>query len=200
STSLCKPFQKLEPCLASPFLTSRHLLPLYYVAPEMGPRFLLADSVTEWPEQQQIADELLTSKLIHPLRMRSLNFLAPTAAALLVSIAIAQQHQRRSDYDAEAQPQSGPAFPRQLASDLVKIRDAALQDDFAYQQLAHLTENIGARPVGSRQTVAAVQYVADELRKLGLEVRLEEVRAPRWVRGAERAELVDYPGQVPGTA
>jgi carboxypeptidase Q len=131
--------------------------------------------------------------------MRSLSFLRP-AVVLLVSLAIAQQPQRQSDYDREAQPQSAPAFPRQLASDLAKIRDAALRDDFAYQQVAHLTENIGPRPVGSPQTAVAVQYVADELRKLGLEVRLEAVRAPRWVRGAETAELVDYPGQVPGAA
>ena len=80
------------------------------------------------------------------------------------------------------------------------LRDAALSDDYAYQQVAHLTDNIGPRPAGSAQAEAAVRYVADELRKLGLEVRLEEVRVPQWIRGIETAELVEYPGQAPGTS
>jgi Zn-dependent M28 family amino/carboxypeptidase len=37
------------------------------------------------------------------------------------------------------------------------------------------------------------------MRSLGLEVRLEEVKVPHWVRGAETAELIDFPGQVPNT-
>jgi carboxypeptidase Q len=129
--------------------------------------------------------------------MRSLNVLA-TTAILIASLAIAQQPQGQSDYDA-APKKASPAFPPQLASDLAKIRDAALRDEYAYQQVAHLTENIGPRPVGSPQAAAAVQYVAGELRKLRLDVRLEELKAPHWVRGAETAELVEYPGQAPGT-
>jgi carboxypeptidase Q len=91
------------------------------------------------------------------------------------------------------------AFPPQLRSELTQIRDAALQDDYAYQQLEHLTDSIGPRPSGSPQAEAAVHYVADELRKLGLEVHLEPVTVTRFVRGNDSAELVDYPGQVPGT-
>jgi Zn-dependent M28 family amino/carboxypeptidase len=91
-----------------------------------------------------------------------------------------------------------PAISPELVRELISIRDVALVDDYAYRQAAHLTDNIGPRPVGWPQTGAAVQYVADELRRLGLEVRLEEVRAPRWIRGAESAELVEYPGMAPG--
>jgi len=86
----------------------------------------------------------------------------------------------------------------QMASELRELRDAALTDDYAYQEVAHLTDNIGPRAIGSPQAAAAVQYVADELRKLGLEVRLEEVKVPHWMRGVETAELVEYPGQAPG--
>ena len=67
-------------------------------------------------------------------------------------------------------------------------------DDYAYRQVAHLTENIGPRPSGSLQAKAAVDYVAAELRQLGLDVQLEEVKVPHWVRGAETAELVEYRG------
>lgn len=90
-------------------------------------------------------------------------------------------------------------FPLSLLRDLAAIKSAALKDDYAYRELAHLTENIGPRPSGSPQAKAAVDYVAEELRKLGLEVQLEEVKVPHWVRGVETAELVEYAGQVPGT-
>jgi carboxypeptidase Q len=85
-------------------------------------------------------------------------------------------------------------------SELYELRDAALSDDYAYRQVAHLTDNIGPRASGSAQAEAAVRHVAEELRKLGLEVRLEEVKVPQWMRGIETAELVEYPGQAPGTS
>lgn len=87
-------------------------------------------------------------------------------------------------------------FPPEFLHQLEEIKAAALADDYAYRQLAHLTENIGPRPSGSAQAKAAVDYVAAELRSLGLEVQLEEVKVPHWVRGAESAELIEYPGQV----
>jgi carboxypeptidase Q len=86
----------------------------------------------------------------------------------------------------------------ELMQQLVAIREAALSDDYAYREVAHLTENIGPRPTGSPQAQKAVEYVADELRKLGLEVRLEEAKVPHFVRGIENAELTEYPGQAPG--
>src|SRR5499427_5288904 len=90
-------------------------------------------------------------------------------------------------------------FPPQFLDELARIKSAALSDDYAYQQVEHLTENIGPRPSGSAQAKAAVDYVAAELRQLGLDVQLEEVKVPHWVRGAENAELVEYSGQVSGT-
>jgi len=82
---------------------------------------------------------------------------------------------------------------------LRQLQSAALRDNYGYERLAHLTDNIGARPVGSLQAAAAVNYVAAELRSLGFDVHLEKVRVPRWVRGEERCELVEYSGRVPGT-
>jgi carboxypeptidase Q len=132
----------------------------------------------------------------------------PKAHALFVSLlllstvvnsALSQTLPPKSSYaDKVAGHDGGPAFTPQLRSELVALRDAALQDDYAYRQLTHLTENIGARPEGSPQAEAAVKYVADEMRKLGLEVRTEEVNVPRWNRGVETAELVEFPGGAPG--
>jgi carboxypeptidase Q len=89
-------------------------------------------------------------------------------------------------------------FPPLLMQQLSAVKAAALNDDYAYREVAHLTENIGPRPSGSPQAQAAAEYVAGELRKLGLEVRLQPVTVPHWVRGAESAALVEYPGMVPG--
>jgi len=105
-----------------------------------------------------------------------------------------------SSASAQFEPKQEVKYSPQLIEDLTSLRDAALSSNYAYLLAAHLTENIGARPGGSPQAEYAVQYVADELRKLGLEVKLEEVRVPRWTRGVESAELVQYPGQAPGTS
>ena len=126
------------------------------------------------------------------------------AAALLLTLAIVPDSTSQTPGPAHEAGKPAVsdenAYSPQLRSELVGLRDAALSDDYAYQQVAHLTENIGPRASGSAQAGAAVQYVADELRKLGLVVRLEEVRVPQWMRDIETAELVEYPGQALGTS
>src|SRR5947209_19952981 len=94
--------------------------------------------------------------------------------------------------------QPSPYSP-QLTSELKQLQEAALKSDYAWEQLAHLTSNIGPRPAGSAQANFAAQYVASELRKLGLDVRLEKVTVPHWVRGEETAALLEFPGMAPGT-
>ncbi|HEX4785873.1 MAG TPA: M20/M25/M40 family metallo-hydrolase [Candidatus Sulfotelmatobacter sp.] len=88
--------------------------------------------------------------------------------------------------------------PPELLHQLESIKSAALSDDYAYRQLAHLTENIGPRPAGSAGAKAAVDYVAARMRELGLDVHLEECKVRHWVRGTETAELVDYAGHATG--
>jgi carboxypeptidase Q len=121
-------------------------------------------------------------------------------AIMIAEAASAQEQTLPACHGTDAAPAGKTAFPPQLQQNLVAIREAALADDYAYEQVAHLAENIGPRPTGSAQAQAAVEYVAAELRRLGLEVRLEEVRVPHWLRGVETAELVEYSGQVPGTS
>lgn len=82
---------------------------------------------------------------------------------------------------------------------MAKLRDAALADPYAYNELAHLSDNIGPRLAGSPQAAAAVQYVAAEMRALGADVELEKTTVPHWVRGEERAELTAWPGMAAGT-
>jgi len=127
---------------------------------------------------------------------RNVNCLLILAIAIS-SPAAAQQPNTPFDYDRPQEP-AAASLPSALVKELTAIRESGLTDDYAYRQVAHLTENIGPRPVGSPQAQAAVEYVAGEMRKLGLEVLLEPVQARHWIRGAETAELVEYPGQAPG--
>jgi Zn-dependent M28 family amino/carboxypeptidase len=82
---------------------------------------------------------------------------------------------------------------------LKQLLRAALESDYAYRQLALLTDSIGPRLTGSPQAEAAVEYVAREMRNLGFETKLEKLSVPHWVRGEETAALVEYPGRAPGT-
>ncbi|HEY0426620.1 MAG TPA: M28 family peptidase [Pyrinomonadaceae bacterium] len=90
-------------------------------------------------------------------------------------------------------------YSEKTLSDLEKIQSAALASDYAYRQVGFLSNNIGARLTGSPQAERAVQYVAEEMRKLGLEVRLQKLTVPHWVRGEERGELIEFEGMAAGT-
>jgi Zn-dependent M28 family amino/carboxypeptidase len=99
----------------------------------------------------------------------------------------------------QAQNPPPALYSPQLLKDLRRIQEAALGSDYAYRQVAHLCNNIGPRLSGSPQAQKAVEYVAEEMRRLGLEVRLEKLMVPHWVRGLETGELVEFPGQAPQT-
>jgi hypothetical protein len=88
--------------------------------------------------------------------------------------------------------------PEQLST-MERLRDAAMKDPYALDELRHLTDNIGPRLSGSPQAQQAVDYVAGEMRALGAEVTLEKATVPHWVRGVEKGEIVSWPGQTPGT-
>ncbi len=85
-----------------------------------------------------------------------------------------------------------------LTPTLERIRDAAVSSDYAYRQTAMLTDEVGARLSGSRGAAVAVERVAAELRALGLDVRLEPVKVPHWVRGVETAVLTDWSRRAEG--
>jgi len=71
--------------------------------------------------------------------------------------------------------------PEQIKT-MERLRDAAVTDPYALNELRHLTDNIGPRLSGSPQAGQAVAYVAAEMRALGAEVILVD----------------QCPGSVPG--
>lgn len=92
-----------------------------------------------------------------------------------------------------------PLYSAQTLAELKQLQQAALKSDYAYRQVAYLSNNIGPRLSGSAQAQKAVEYVAAELKALGLEVQLEKVMVPHWVRGEETAALVEFPGMAENT-
>src|SRR4051794_10474746 len=74
------------------------------------------------------------------------------------------------------------AWTAEQIGTMSRLRDAALGDDYAYRQLAYLTDTIGPRLAGSLQAGAAVKRIADQMRALGAVVTLEKTTVPHWVR------------------
>src|SRR5437588_3643790 len=106
--------------------------------------------------------------------------------------------------EASASPSASPSptpivFSERTLADLKQLQQAALSSDYAFRQVAHLSNNIGPRLTGSAQARKAVEYVAAEMKALGCEVQLEKVIVPHWVRGEENAALVQCPGEAEGT-
>jgi len=73
-----------------------------------------------------------------------------------------------------------------------KLIAAATRDSAAWNRLARLSDTFGHRFSGSESLERAIDWVLSEMKKDGLDnVRGEDVMVPRWVRGAESAELIN---------
>ncbi len=92
-------------------------------------------------------------------------------------------------FPGRASAQVGIAAAYRAAADSL-IRGATA-DSSAYLRLGRLVDTFGSRLSGSASLEAAIDWVLQAMKADGLEnVRGEPVMVPRWVRGAESAELV----------
>ncbi|AQR72921.1 M28 family peptidase [Sphingomonas sp. LM7] len=79
----------------------------------------------------------------------------------------------------------------QTAPDVAALRDAALQDDLAWEITEGLTTEIGARLAATEDEARARKWAIAKLTALGFRnVRNEPFKMPVWVRGDEKAEVV----------
>lgn len=98
------------------------------------------------------------------------------------------------------QPTPTPVlYSEKTLRELKTLQQHVLSSGYDYKQTAYLCNNIGPRLTGSLQAERAVQYVADEMRKLGFDVRLQKLTVPHWVRGEEKGELVEWNGMAKGS-
>lgn len=105
-----------------------------------------------------------------------------------------------SSNPAESDVKCPKPFSTETRRDLDLLQPAAWMSDYSYEQVRFLSNSIGPRLSGSPQAAAAVEYVKNQMRELGLDVRLEPVSVRHWVRGNEEAQLIRYPGQVDETS
>ena len=71
-----------------------------------------------------------------------------------------------------------------------QILEAAQSNSRVMDILRHLTDRIGPRLSGSSGADAAVEWTAARMRADGLNVSLQSVKVPRWIRGEETGELL----------
>lgn len=76
-----------------------------------------------------------------------------------------------------------------------RLIEHELRHSRAYEIVAHLADQIGPRPSGSENAAEAVRWTRETLESWGLDVRLEPVTVPRWIRGEESAHLTSHRDQ-----
>ena len=88
---------------------------------------------------------------------------------------------------AQQAPAPLPLVPPQVAS----LRDAALQDDYAWSITEGLTTEVGPRLAGTDAEARARAWAVAKLRSMGFSnVRVETFDMPVWTRGRESAEIL----------
>jgi carboxypeptidase Q len=82
-------------------------------------------------------------------------------------------------------------LPADTRTAMERLVNAATNSHFAWNRLAELCDTFGARPCGSTNLEAAIDWILIQMREDGLEnVRGEPVLVPHWVRGQESCEMV----------
>lgn len=75
--------------------------------------------------------------------------------------------------------------------DITAIREAALQDDVAWDLTEGLTTEVGPRPAGTPQEARAREWAVAKLKALGFSnVRAEPYKMPVWLRGRDEARVL----------
>lgn len=84
-----------------------------------------------------------------------------------------------------------PAFAQSASTQVETLRDAALEDDLAWEITEGLTTEVGPRLAGTEAEERARLWSIAKLKALGFSnVRIEPFDMPVWVRGEEKAEIV----------
>ena len=73
-------------------------------------------------------------------------------------------------------------YSSKTIAELKKLQKAAIESNYAYRRVGYLSNNIGPRLTGSPQAARAVEYIADEMRKAGMECWIVGV-LERWSVG-----------------
>jgi carboxypeptidase Q len=126
-----------------------------------------------------------------PRRRHALPIFVGTLVTLFAVAALTLGQAAQAPTDKGSGTNGHPSWLSPYRGPAQRIVREAQADDFAWTRLAELTDTFGHRLSGSAALEDALRWIADEMRKDGLDnVRLDPVMVPRWVRGTEGAEIV----------
>ncbi|XP_043972372.1 carboxypeptidase Q-like [Gambusia affinis] len=77
-----------------------------------------------------------------------------------------------------------------VAKRIIELALFGAAQNRSYRRLADFTDTIGNRVSGSRNLEMAIKYMYSAMKQDGLDVHLEPVKIPHWVRGKESAEMI----------
>lgn len=77
-----------------------------------------------------------------------------------------------------------------VAKQIINLAVYGAARNRSYSRLADFTDTIGNRVSGSKNLEMAINYMLKAMISDGLDVHLEPVKVPHWVRGKESAEMV----------
>ena len=72
-----------------------------------------------------------------------------------------------------------------------RMAGSAFLDNASYDMLMRLSDEAGGRWIGSAQNELGMRILMEELRKHGLEPRLERFTVPGWVRGKDEVRMLE---------
>ncbi|KAK5892609.1 hypothetical protein CesoFtcFv8_012970 [Champsocephalus esox] len=77
-----------------------------------------------------------------------------------------------------------------VAKQIIDLAVFGAAQNRSYRRLADFTDTIGNRVSGSQNLEMAIKYMYNAMTQDGLDVHLEPVKIPHWVRGKESAEMI----------
>ncbi|XP_028326712.1 carboxypeptidase Q-like [Gouania willdenowi] len=77
-----------------------------------------------------------------------------------------------------------------VAKQIIELAVNGAAQNRSYRRLTDFTDTIGNRVSGSHNLEMAIKYMYNALKQDGLDVYLEPVKIPHWIRGNESAEMV----------
>ncbi|MED6244702.1 hypothetical protein ATANTOWER_021568 [Ataeniobius toweri] len=77
-----------------------------------------------------------------------------------------------------------------LAKRIIELAVFGAAQNRSYRRLADFTDTVGNRVSGSQNLEMAIKYMHNAMTQDGLNVHLEPVKIPHWVRGQESAEMI----------
>ncbi|XP_075321266.1 carboxypeptidase Q-like isoform X2 [Odontesthes bonariensis] len=137
-----------------------------------------------WEERTTFLSTVFISLMLssvcgsHP---RSARFMSSTSVS---GSASSKTIRRVSDIAAEVAGYSD------VAKQIIELAVFGAAQKRSYKRLADFTDTIGSRVSGSHSLDMAIKYMYNAMTQDGLDVHLEPVKIPHWVRGKESAEMI----------